>query len=54
MRASDSLTLASFFVELPEAQPIAKEYLADFDSAAAPLWRQLDLYQSTLFASGGD
>jgi murein DD-endopeptidase MepM/ murein hydrolase activator NlpD len=41
-------------VDLPEAQPIAREYLADFDAAAAPLWRQLDLYQGVLFASGSD
>jgi murein DD-endopeptidase MepM/ murein hydrolase activator NlpD len=41
-------------VDLPEAEPIAKEYLADFDAASAPLWRQLDLYQGVLFASGSD
>lgn len=41
-------------VDLPEAQPIAKEYLADFDTSSAHLWRQLDLYQGVLFASGSD
>jgi murein DD-endopeptidase MepM/ murein hydrolase activator NlpD len=41
-------------VELPEAEPISKDYLADFDAASTPLWRQLDLYQGTLFASGSD
>jgi murein DD-endopeptidase MepM/ murein hydrolase activator NlpD len=41
-------------VELPDPQPIAKEYLADFEAASAPLWRQLNLYQGPLFASGSD
>jgi murein DD-endopeptidase MepM/ murein hydrolase activator NlpD len=41
-------------VDLPDAQPIDREYLADFELAAAPLWRQLDLYQGTLLASNAD
>lgn len=41
-------------VELPDAEPIAREYLAAFETHAAPLWRQLDLYQQSLFASTAD
>ena len=41
-------------VDLPEAEPIAQQYLADFETSTASLWRQLDLYQGTLFAHGGD
>jgi murein DD-endopeptidase MepM/ murein hydrolase activator NlpD len=38
-------------VDLPDAEPIDREYLSSFRTAAAPLWHQLDLYQSTLLAS---
>lgn len=41
-------------VELPDAQPIASEYLADFQAASSPLWRQLDLYRGSLLASVSD
>ncbi|HUF72388.1 MAG TPA: peptidoglycan DD-metalloendopeptidase family protein [Gammaproteobacteria bacterium] len=41
-------------VELPDAEAIAREYLADFEASAAPLWHQLDLYQRSLFASTAD
>ena len=41
-------------VELPEADPIARDLLAGFENAAAPLWRQLDLYQGPLLASNND
>jgi murein DD-endopeptidase MepM/ murein hydrolase activator NlpD len=41
-------------VELPDAQPIAPEYLADFEASAAALWHQLDLYQGSLFAATVD
>lgn len=37
-------------VDLPEAEPIAREYLADFRSQSNGLWRQLDLYRGTLLA----
>ncbi len=32
-------------VTLPPADPVPAEYREDFLIAAAPLWRQLDLYQ---------
>jgi len=37
-------------VDLPEAEPIAREYLADFQASTASLWHQLDLYQGSLLA----
>jgi murein DD-endopeptidase MepM/ murein hydrolase activator NlpD len=41
-------------VELPDAQPIAPQYLADFEAKSSALWHQLDLYEGMLFASVGD
>ena len=41
-------------VDLPDAEAIAREYLADFEASAAPLWHQLELYQRSLFASTTD
>jgi murein DD-endopeptidase MepM/ murein hydrolase activator NlpD len=38
-------------VELPDAEPIADQYLADFQSASTSLWRQLDLHSAPLLAS---
>ena len=38
-------------VELPDAEPINPEYRANFQATAAPLWRQLDLYQTQPLAS---
>jgi murein DD-endopeptidase MepM/ murein hydrolase activator NlpD len=38
-------------VDLPDAQPIADQYLADFEAKSVPLWHQLDLYRGTLLAS---
>jgi murein DD-endopeptidase MepM/ murein hydrolase activator NlpD len=37
-------------VELPDAEPIDRNYLDDFRGKSASLWRQLDLYQGTLLA----
>jgi murein DD-endopeptidase MepM/ murein hydrolase activator NlpD len=41
-------------VELPEADPIAEQYLADFQAASQSLWRQLDLQRGPLLAAGSD
>jgi murein DD-endopeptidase MepM/ murein hydrolase activator NlpD len=38
-------------VELPDAEPIAGEYLADFEATSSALWRQLDLHSGPLLAS---
>jgi murein DD-endopeptidase MepM/ murein hydrolase activator NlpD len=41
-------------VDLPDAEPIAREYLADFEAKSASLWHQLDVYHGSLFASVND
>lgn len=44
-------------VELPDAEPIDKQYLDDFRETTARFWHQLDLYegtQGTLLASNSD
>ena len=41
-------------VDLPDAEPIAREYLAGFQEASRSLWRQLDLYQGPLLASNNE
>lgn len=41
-------------VDLPDAEPIAAEYLADFEAKSSPLWHQLDVYQGSLLASVND
>jgi len=38
-------------VDLPDAEPINREYLADFQSASLGLWRQLELYKGPMLAS---
>lgn len=38
-------------VPLPPADPIPSEYRDDFRTAAAPLWRQLDVYRRARFAA---
>jgi murein DD-endopeptidase MepM/ murein hydrolase activator NlpD len=38
-------------VELPDAEPIADVYLADFQATSSSLWRQLDLHSAPLLAS---
>jgi murein DD-endopeptidase MepM/ murein hydrolase activator NlpD len=41
-------------VELPDAEPIPLEYRDDFFEQSAGLWRQLDLYETTLLAQNRD
>ena len=41
-------------VALPPADPVPQEYLHDFESVSAGLWRQLDLYRSTRLAAATD
>jgi murein DD-endopeptidase MepM/ murein hydrolase activator NlpD len=41
-------------VDLPDADPIARQYLADFQAKSATYWHQLDLYEGTLLASNSD
>ena len=38
-------------VPLPPADPVPAEYRDDFQMAAAPLWRQLDVYRRARFAA---
>jgi murein DD-endopeptidase MepM/ murein hydrolase activator NlpD len=38
-------------VPLPAADPVPAEYKTDFEANAAPLWRQLDLYQQAHVAA---
>jgi len=41
-------------VPLPAADPVPAEYRADFEANAAPLWRQLDLYDQAQLAATAD
>jgi murein DD-endopeptidase MepM/ murein hydrolase activator NlpD len=41
-------------VPLPAADPVAAEFKTDFEANAAPLWRQLDLYQQAHVAATAD
>ena len=41
-------------VTLPPADPIPAEHWEDFLTAAAPLWRQLDLYQRIRFSTASN
>jgi murein DD-endopeptidase MepM/ murein hydrolase activator NlpD len=38
-------------VTLPPADPVPPEYRADFEAKTALLWQELDLYQSTQYAT---
>jgi hypothetical protein len=37
-------------VKLPSAKPLPKKHMADFETVAAPLLAQLDLYTRTALA----
>jgi murein DD-endopeptidase MepM/ murein hydrolase activator NlpD len=41
-------------VVLPPADPVPQEYLHDFETISAGLWRQLDLYRSTRLAAASN
>jgi murein DD-endopeptidase MepM/ murein hydrolase activator NlpD len=41
-------------VPLPAADPVPAEYKTDFEANAAPLWRQLDLYEQAHVAAAAD
>jgi murein DD-endopeptidase MepM/ murein hydrolase activator NlpD len=41
-------------VPLPAADPVPADYKSDFEANAAPLWRQLDLYQQAHVAASAD
>jgi murein DD-endopeptidase MepM/ murein hydrolase activator NlpD len=41
-------------VPLPPANPVPAEYETDYEANAAPLWRQLDLYQQAHVAATAD
>jgi murein DD-endopeptidase MepM/ murein hydrolase activator NlpD len=40
-------------VKLPDAEPLPKQYMADFNNQSQPLLTQLDLYRRTTIADAG-